>query len=75
MKECDKIKRLLDSQQLHWNKMYSEDPDFFGDEPTYPAKKAAEAFKGEGKSGFSSSASGKEETPCFLLKMVSTCPP
>jgi len=49
MNECEKNKPILDAQQQHWNKTYSEEPDFFGEEPSYPAQKAAEVFKKEGK--------------------------
>jgi SAM-dependent methyltransferase len=49
-KKRDEIKKELDSQQKHWNKMYSEDSDFFGKEPSYAARKAAKTFKKYGKS-------------------------
>jgi SAM-dependent methyltransferase len=49
MTDCDKNKEILDAQQDHWNKTYLEEPDFFGEEPSYPARKALEAFKLAGK--------------------------
>lgn len=44
-----KLKEVLSGQQQHWRKTYSEEPEFFGEEPSYPAKKAVELFKREGK--------------------------
>ena len=38
----------LDAQQLHWGKTFSEKTDLFGVEPSYPARRASEAFKKEG---------------------------
>ena len=49
MNECEKNKTVLNSQQQHWNTTYSEEPDFFGETPSYPTQKAAEVFKKEGK--------------------------
>jgi ubiquinone/menaquinone biosynthesis C-methylase UbiE len=43
------VKEVLNGQQHHWEKMYSEDPEFFGEEPSYPARKAVELFKKENK--------------------------
>jgi|WetSurMetagenome_2_1015567.scaffolds.fasta_scaffold113437_2 SAM-dependent methyltransferase len=40
----DAEKEVLNGQQLHWGKMYTENADMFGKEPSYPARKAAEIF-------------------------------
>lgn len=41
-------KEVLNTQRKHWEEAYSEEPDFFGEEPSYPAKKTADLFKKEG---------------------------
>ena len=43
------MKEALNGQQHHWEKMYSGEPEFFDEEPSYPAKKAVELFKKESK--------------------------
>jgi SAM-dependent methyltransferase len=43
------MKNILNAQRQHWRKTYSDEPDFFGEEPSYPAQKALELFKKEGK--------------------------
>jgi SAM-dependent methyltransferase len=48
MTKCDKNKKMLDAQQEHWEEAYSEE-SFFGEEPSYPARKAAEIFRFEKK--------------------------
>jgi len=35
-------KAVLDRQQRHWDRMYTENTDMFGNEPSYPARRAAE---------------------------------
>jgi ubiquinone/menaquinone biosynthesis C-methylase UbiE len=49
MKECDNNKNALNAQQGHWERTYGEAPDFFGEEPSYPAQEALKFFKKEGK--------------------------
>ena len=41
----DQVRRGLDAQQPHWEEAYSEEPDFFGKEPSFSAHKALEVFK------------------------------
>lgn len=43
------LKEVSNGQQQHWRKTYSEEPEFFGEEPSYPSKKAVELFKREAK--------------------------
>jgi len=74
MSECEKFKPVLDAQQQHWNRMYAEEPDFFGEEPSYPAKKAAEILKREGKSRILELGAGQGRDTLFLPKTVSTSP-
>lgn len=47
--ECSKFKPVLDGQQVHWDRVYEEEADFFGEAPSYSAKKAAEVFRNERK--------------------------
>ncbi len=44
---CRKNDPVLNAQRKHWENVYSEEPDFFGEEPSYAAKKALEVFKAE----------------------------
>jgi SAM-dependent methyltransferase len=44
-----KDKKPLDAQQAHWENTFLETEDMFGDEPSEPARRAAELFKNEGK--------------------------
>jgi SAM-dependent methyltransferase len=37
-------KEALKGQQSHWEKVYTENIDMFGKEPSYPARRAAELF-------------------------------
>jgi len=48
MKECDNNKGAFNAQQGHWETTYGEEPNFFGEEPSYPARKALKIFKKEG---------------------------
>jgi SAM-dependent methyltransferase len=68
MSECEKFKTILDAQQQHWNRMYAEEPDFFGEEPIYPAKKAAEILKREGKSRILELGAGQGRDTLFFAK-------
>jgi len=66
MGECEKAKRELNTQQQHWNKTYSEEPDFFGEEPSFAARKAAEAFKKEGASKILELGAGQGRDSLFF---------
>ncbi len=68
MTACDKSKRAIDTQQQHWNKMYTEDPYFFGEEPSYAAKKAAEVFEKEGKIRILELGAGQGRDSLFFAK-------
>jgi len=43
------MKEILDVQKEHWEKTFSEKSDFFGDEPSDPARRAAEIYSKETK--------------------------
>jgi SAM-dependent methyltransferase len=66
MTKCDKNREILDSQQKHWNKTYLEESDFFGEEPSYPARKAAELFKTEDKSKILELGAGQGRDALFF---------
>ena len=68
MSECEKFKTILDAQQQHWNRMYAEEPDFFGEEHSYPAKKAAEILKREGKSRVLEIGAGQGRDSLYFAK-------
>lgn len=42
-------KEALHGQHPHWEKNFSKSPEMFGENPSEPAKRAAELFKKEGK--------------------------
>ena len=46
--EANTTRGALDAQHLHWTKTLSNKPEMFGDEPSNPARKAAEVFRKEG---------------------------
>ena len=68
MSECEKLKPVLDAQQQHWNRMYAEEPDFFGEEPSHPAKKATEILKREGKSRILEIGAGQGRDSFYFAK-------
>ena len=43
------IKEPLNAQKDHWERMFVKNIDMFGTEPSYPARKATEIFKRDGK--------------------------
>jgi SAM-dependent methyltransferase len=43
------MKEILDVQKEHWEKTFSAESDFFGDEPSDPARRAAELYSKETK--------------------------
>ena len=68
MTACDKFKQAIDTQQQHWNKMYAQEPYFFGEEPSYAAKKAAEVFEKEGKLSILELGAGQGRDSLFFAK-------
>ena len=59
---------ILNVQQQHWNKTYSEAPDFFGEEPSFAARKAAAEFKKQGKSKILELGAGQGRDTLFFAK-------
>ena len=43
--EIEPKKEVLNAQNVHWEKTYHEHPEMFEEEPSEPAKKAAELFR------------------------------
>lgn len=68
MTECDKNKDTLNAQQKHWDKVYAEEPNFFGEEPSYPARKAVDLFKKEGKQKILELGAGQGRDALFFAK-------
>jgi len=68
MTKHGRIKKILDAQQQHWNETYAEEPDFFGEEPSYPAQKAAEAFRKESKSRILELGAGQGRDTLFFAE-------
>ena len=66
--DCSKFKTVVDAQQKYWNRMYAKEPDFFGEAPSYPAKKAAEILKAEGKSRILEIGAGQGRDALFFAK-------
>ena len=62
------FKQVLDRQQKHWKKTYSEKPEFFGEEPTYPAKNAVKLFEREGKIKILELGAGQGRDTFFFIK-------
>jgi len=59
-------KKILDAQQQQWQDTFSETPEMFGLEPSYPGRKAAEFFKQEGVTNVLELGSGQgRDTLCF----------
>jgi len=62
------VKKTLDAQQSHWEKAYSEETDFFGQEPSFSARKATEQFKKEGKTHILELGPGQGRDTLFFAK-------
>lgn len=64
--ESDMAKEILDKQQLHWEKVFSNTGSKFGDEPSYPARKAAAIFEKEGKKKILELGGGQGRDTCYF---------
>ncbi|MGF3521950.1 MAG: class I SAM-dependent methyltransferase [Candidatus Bathyarchaeia archaeon] len=47
--ECSEFRLVLDGQRQHWSRVYAGDSDFFGEAPSYAARKVVGLLKAEGK--------------------------
>ena len=64
----DVEKGVLNGQQSHWEKMYTANPDMFGKEPSYPARKAAEVFGNGGAKKILELGSGQGRDTLFFAR-------
>jgi SAM-dependent methyltransferase len=46
---CPAEKKAINAQRRHWDETYVQKPELFGREPSYPARRALEIFRKEGK--------------------------
>lgn len=67
MKDCTQNRQVLNAQKGHWEDIYAEESDFFGEEPSYSAKKAAETFKTMGKSKILELGAGQGRDALFFV--------
>jgi SAM-dependent methyltransferase len=59
----------LDQQQLHWDRAYTAEMDFFGDEPSLPARKAVDRFLEQGASLILELGAGQGRDTLFFARM------
>lgn len=59
-------KEILNEQQPHWEKVFLNACSRFGDEPSYPARKAADLFKKEGKKKILELGGGQGRDTCYF---------
>ncbi len=61
-------KEALNAQHQHWEKTFTEKPDMFGAEPSYPARKAEEIFRREGKKKIMELGCGQGRDTIFFAR-------
>lgn len=61
-------KTALNGQQTHWEKVFSDSCSRFGDKSSYPARKATEIFKKEGKTKILELGGGQGRDTCFFAR-------
>lgn len=59
---------VLHDQQRHWERMYGENADMFGKEPSYPALRAADVFSREGAKKVLELGSGQGRDTLFFAR-------
>lgn len=64
--ESSMRKEILNEQQPHWEKVFSNACSKFGDEPSYPARKAAAVFEKEGKNKILELGAGQGRDTCYF---------
>jgi SAM-dependent methyltransferase len=62
------MNEMLNTQQEHWERMFSETPDMFGAESSEPARIAAELFKKEGKKKILELGGGQGRDTIFFAR-------
>ena len=68
MNNHDTGKEVLNGQQRHWEKMYTQNVDMFGKEPSYPARRAAEMFGKVGAKRILELGSGQGRDTLFFAR-------
>ncbi|EAX46628.1 conserved hypothetical protein [Thermosinus carboxydivorans Nor1] len=66
MVKSDKMVR--DNQHLHWEKVFAEDGELFGNEPSFAAKQAAELLKKERKTKILELGAGQGRDTIFFAQ-------
>jgi SAM-dependent methyltransferase len=64
----DMVKAPLNAQQTHWEKMFGENAEMFGTEPSYPARKASEIFRTESMTRILELGSGQGRDTMFFAR-------
>ncbi len=59
---------MLDGQRQHWKETYIDEPEFFGEEPSYAAQKALELFKKESKTKILELGGGQGRDTFFFAR-------
>ena len=67
-KHSNTNKEILNQQQDHWKDAFFQKADMFGDEPSEPARKAAEFFKKEGKTKILELGAGQGRDTIFFAR-------
>ncbi|MCX5812456.1 MAG: class I SAM-dependent methyltransferase [Proteobacteria bacterium] len=62
------LKDTLNAQQAHWEEKFSEKVDMFGIEPSYPAHKATDLFKREGRTKILELGGGQGRDTLFFAQ-------
>jgi cyclopropane fatty-acyl-phospholipid synthase-like methyltransferase len=62
------INGALNDQQKQWENTYLEESEFFGEIPSYPAQKALEIFKKEGKTNLLELGGGQGRDTFYFAK-------
>lgn len=60
--------QVLNEQKLHWERTYSKEPQMFGEEPSQPARNAADLFRKEGKTNILELGGGQGRDTIFFAK-------
>jgi SAM-dependent methyltransferase len=68
MKACNKFKQAIDAQRQHWEKIYAEEPDFFGEGPSYAAKISVKVFEKENKLRILELGAGQGRDSLFFVR-------
>jgi SAM-dependent methyltransferase len=63
-----KSSEVRNKQKLHWEQTYSKEPQMFGEEPSQPARNAADLFKNEGTTNILELGGGQGRDTIFFAK-------